>query len=182
MFFVAAFSFLGMQSISAAVTNPPESLPAAPIHDAEKVLSLYSGAYTNAVGIKGFTVPGKTQTDFRTTVLGDEMIYFEGALNSWTSIKFDNPVDIDAYDVVYADVYLVSGASTKLKVMFQNSTYNCIVATLNEGWNKVEIKLDDFRNPPSDAKQPTPPDFKAVEQIGFLNNSGYARTVYIDNI
>ena len=168
----------------AAVANPPESLPATPTHDASKVLSLYSDFYTpNAVGISSFTnINGATISGSQLSVLGDNMIYLEKALNPWSFINFDKSVDIDEYDALYADIYVVE-SETPVKVMFKGSdnvnTYNFVVATLQEGWNKVEIKLDDFRTP---TEGKVAPNFKDVVKIGFINNKGTQRSLYIDNL
>ena len=184
LLFVIAVFFLGIRPSLAAVANPPESLPATPTHDASKVLSLYSDFYTpNVVGISSFTnISGATISGSQLSVLGDNMIYLEKALNPWSFINFDKSIDIDEYDALYADIYVIEG-ETPVKVMFKSSdnvnTYNFVVATLQEGWNKVEIKLDDFRTP---TEGKVAPNFKDVVKIGFINNKGSQRSIYIDNL
>lgn len=173
MFFVAALSVLGVQSVNATVSNPPTSLPLAPTHNAADVLSIYSEAYTNVATFSGLTGVGDVKEE--RTVLGDKMLYFENGFNSWSYINFESPVNIDTYDVIFMDIYVVAGTTTDLKVSFAegSSTFNIRVT---EGWNKVEIDLNDYRI------LATPPDFTQVGKIGIINAGGYARTIYIDNI
>ena len=97
LLFVIAVFFLGIRPSLAVVANPPESLPATPTHDASKVLSLYSDFYTpNVVGINSFTnISGATISGSQLSVLGDNMIYLEKALNPWSFINFDKSIDID---------------------------------------------------------------------------------------
>lgn len=163
----------GTSNILAAVSNPPTTLPAAPVHDSNSVLSFFSGVYTNAASISGFSGTGTTTVE---TVLGDQMIYIENGLNGWANINLTTPLNIDNYDSLYIDVYVVSGAFD-LKVMFTDgSTTFIIPPKLQEGWNKVGIRLNAYRD------LATPPDFTSVSKIGLINNGGYARTVYVDNI
>ncbi len=165
--------FFGIQTITAAVDNPPATLPAAPTQDAGSVFSIFSGAYTNAATIKGFSGAGSTQVK---SVLGDDMIYIDNGLNAWSYIEFNQALNIDEYPKLHMDVYVVSGAFD-LKASFAvGSTTFKLSPKLEEGWNSVEINLADYKS------LATPPNFKSVTQIGLINNGGYGRTVYVDNI
>lgn len=173
LFFVVIMYLLGTQTLLATVSNPPETLPVAPTHNATDVLSIYSGAYTNATTIGSLSGVGTIKEE--RTVLGDNMLYFENGLNSWSYINFGSPVNISDYNVIFMDIYVVSGLNTDIKISFGDgtSTFNIRVT---EGWNKVEIDMNDYRI------LPIPPNFTQIRKIGIINNSGSARTIYVDNI
>ncbi|MDX9747653.1 MAG: T9SS type A sorting domain-containing protein [Paludibacter sp.] len=169
---VAAVSLFSIQSAMAVVPNPPEALPAAPTHDAGIVKSVFSGAYTNAAIISGFSGVGDIK-EIR-QVLGDDMIYIENGLNEWANVEFASALSIDGYKVLFMDVYVVATAfNLKLSLGDGSSTFSIPVV---EGWNKVEIDLNDYR------VLATPPDMTNITKLGFLNDAGYPRTIYVDNI
>ncbi len=173
--FSSAFVLLfGIQSmVMAAVDNPPATLPTAPTREAGSILSIFSGAYTNAVTIKGFSGAGGSQVK---SVLGDDMIYIDKGLNAWSYIEFNQALNIDEYQKLHLDVYVVSGAFD-LKVSFTVGATTFILSPkLQEGWNSVDINLADYKS------LAIPPNFKNVTQIGLINNGGYERTVFVDNI
>lgn len=172
MFCVGIAFLFGMQNVMAAVPNPPETLPATPTHESTSVLSVFSGAYTNATNISGFSGPGTSTVE---TVLGDEMVYMNAGLGGWTYINFETPLNINDYDSIYMDVYLVASPFT-MKVRFNASSGYTLSTQIEEGWNRVKVDIDDLR------VLATPPDFTQISSIGFINGGGYARTVYIDNI
>lgn len=172
LFFVAAMTLLGVQSAMAAVSDPPEAIPATPTHESASVLSAFSGAYTNATNISGFIGPG---TSLVATVLGDEMVSMNAGLSGWTYINFETPLNINDYDSIYMDVYLVASPFT-MKLRFNASSGYTLSTQIIEGWNRVKVNIDDLR------ALATPPDFTNISSIGFINGAGYARTIYIDNI
>lgn len=160
------------QTVSAAVPNPPETLPAAPTHAAGDVLSIYSGYYDNATTVSSLTGTGVFK-EFR-NVLDDEMIYFETGLSSWSVVNLSSPVNIAPYNVLILDIYVVSGNfNMKVRLADGSSTFNIGVV---EGWNRIQVDLTDY------LMLALPPDLSQVASISFLNDGGYARTVYIDNI
>ncbi len=180
-----AMLLLGIQNTMAAVSNPPATLPSAPTHDASDVFSIFSGAYTNQAVISKFSGPA-TQTAAKIeTVSGDDMIYFETGLNAWSYVHFEETINIDDYEKVHMDVYVVSGAFA-FKVLFPSGDIDSprlgssvrFYPDLEEGWNSVDMNLADYRALAADKI----PDFKKITQIGFINHGGQARTVYIDNI
>ncbi len=169
---VAAISLFSVQSAMAAVPNPPEALPAAPAHDAGLVKSVFSGAYTNVSTITGFSGVGDVKEVRQ--VLGDDMIYIENGLNEMAYVEFESALNIDTYKVLFMDVYVVATAfNLKVSLGDGSSTFSIPVV---EGWNKVEIDLNDYRVLAS------PPDLANIAKIGFINDAGYARTIYVDNI
>lgn len=169
---VAAISLFSVQSAMAAVPNPPEALPAAPAHDAGLVKSVFSGAYTNVSTITGFSGVGDVKEVRQ--VLGDDMIYIENGLNEMAYVEFESALNIDTYKVLFMDVYVVATAfNLKVSLGDGSSTFSIPVV---EGWNKVEIDLNDYRVLAS------APDMVNITKMGFINDAGYARTIYVDNI
>lgn len=169
---VAAISLFSVQSAMAAVPNPPAALPAAPTHDAGIVKSVFSGAYTNVTTISGFSGVGDVKEVRQ--VLGDDMIYIENGLNEMAYVEFGSALDINTYKVLFMDVYVVATAfNLKVSLGDGSSTFSIPVV---EGWNKVEIDLNDYRVLTS------PPDMANITKMGFINDAGYARTIYVDNI
>ncbi len=181
---VVAMALLGIQTTIAAVDNPPTTLPAVPTHDASNVFSIFSGVYTNQVAISKFSGPPAQKASVE-NVLGDDMIYLQDGLNSWSYVHFDQTINIDDYEKIHMDVYVVSGAFS-LKVLFPSGNIDndklgssvMFTPPLQEGWNSVDMNLADYRALAADKV----PDFKKVTRIGFINNGGQPRTVYIDNI
>lgn len=172
--FVALVS--GLQNTFGQVPSPPESLLPAPKHSQEKVLSFFSGHYTATTTYTGITSTSAATKRELTNVLNDQMVYIEGGLNGWEHFGFSNALDISNYDSISFDVYVVKSAFDLKVQLGANSTGIVVLPRLQEGWNRVKVKLANFRF------LTTPPDLTAVRQISFINNGGYARTVFIDNI
>lgn len=158
---------------TAAVADPPESLLTTPTDDASGVLSFFSNAYTNATTVKDYSGTGTASVK---TILGKQMINIESGLNGWAYVNFNSALDISRYDSINVDMYVVSGAFDLKVVLASGSASITAVPKLTEGWNRVRLSLNDFKNLTS------PPALTSISQIGFINNGGYARTVYIDNI
>ncbi|MDR1681972.1 MAG: cellulase family glycosylhydrolase [Candidatus Symbiothrix sp.] len=175
LFLIVVF-FLGIHNVNAAVADPPESFLAAPTHDASEVLALFSTTYTPTTGIKTILDASGASKGEVTTVSGKELIYISSALNGWVNINFTQAVDISQYEYLNMDIYVVSGAFD-CKVQFTSETSAVVITPkLAEGWNRVQLSLSDFTN------SLTPPALTGVNQIRIINNGGYQRTVYIDNI
>ena len=177
----AVFSLLllflaGTHSVQSAVPNPPESVLPIPGHSQNKVLSFFSGVYTNSASISGISGNSAATKREVKTVLGDQMIYIEGGMNSWENVSFNTSLNINAYDSISFDIYVVSGAFDLKVQLASNTTGIVITPKLQEGWNRVKIKLANFK------LLTAPPDLTSVSQISFINNGGYNRTIYIDNI
>lgn len=174
--FLTILCFLGMQMARAAVSNPPEFLLSTPTQDPQTVISFFGDTYTNATTFKNFTSTSAASERSVKTILGSEMLYINGGLNGWESINFNSPVDISNSEKLSLDVYVVSGAfDMKIKFSASSSDYK-IPTKLQEGWNRVEISLKDLKS------LVAPPDLTQVSMFSIINNGGYARTIYIDNI
>jgi len=176
LFAVALMLLIGVQIIRAAVSNPPETLPSAPTENASSVLSFFCGIYNNATTIKDYTgTSGATVREVR-KVSGDDMIYIEDGFNSWESINFAAAQDISNYEYLNFDIYIVSG-TTPLKIKLSDTSTDIVTKSeLPEGWNRIQLKISDFKSLASS------PDLTKVNKIMLLNGKGYKRTAYIDNI
>lgn len=173
---VFASLFAGVTNLAAQAPNPPESLLPAPGHNQDKVLSFFCDHYTAATTFTGITSSSAATKRELTNVLNNQLIYIEGGLNSWEHIGFNTAVDISTYDSISFDVYVVKSAFDLKVQLGTNSTGIVVLPKLQEGWNRVKVKLANFKF------LTTPPDLTVVNQISFINNAGYARTIYIDNI
>lgn len=172
----ALMLLVGVQVGYAAVSNPPESLLDAPTQDAATVTSFFSDAYTNATTFKNFSGTTNATEKSVKTILGKDMLYIAGGLNSWDFVNFNTPVDISNCEKLSFDVYVVSGAfDIKVRLSSTSSGYQ-IPTKLQEGWNRVEVTLDEMKT------LATPPNLKSVSSIGFINGGGQVRTIYISNI
>lgn len=174
--FLALLLLLGMQNVNADVADPPETLPVAPTHDATSVKSIFCGAYTDITTISGLSGQGSATSTIK-PVLGDNMIYFNKGLGGWSFAEFGTTINIDDCEAICFDIYVVKSGFS-LKVYFGQGSSVTVPTPLVEGWNKVEIKLDEYRNLPAGKI----PDLTQISKIGFINAGGYDRIVYIDNI
>jgi aryl-phospho-beta-D-glucosidase BglC (GH1 family) len=154
--------------------NPLENFLSSPPHDSEEVLALFSNTYTSATSIKNFEGTGSKKEIV--TVSGKNLIYIESGLNDWENINFNEAQDISAYDSLSLDIYVVSG-TFDLKIQLEAGS-SSVIATpkLQEGWNRVKIKLNDF------ISSQTPPNLASISRIGVVDNEGSQRTIYMDNI
>ena len=160
------------QTVSAAVPNPPESLPAAPTNAPGDVLSIYSGYYDNATAISGFSGSGDKKEISQ--VIGDDMVYIENGLNTWSYVNFTSPLDVNNFSSIHLDVYVVSG-DFNLKISFADRSSNFSIPVV-EGWNRLQLELNDYK------AMFNPPNFEAVSFIAFINDEGYKRSIFVDNI
>lgn len=168
--------FAGMGSIRAEVANPPTEFLPAPEHEASKVTALFSSQYTAKTTVKDILEPSMAQKGEVKNVAGRDLIFIDNALNAWCTINFKTPVDISVHDSINLDIYVVSGAFNP-KIQFAASTQEFVAdPKLEEGWNRLRIGLNDFRN------SMNPPALNNVSQIRIINKNGYPRTLYIDNV
>lgn len=170
----ALLLLVGAQGTRAEVSNPPTEFLDSPTYAQSDVVVLHSNAYGQTSSVKAIEGQGIVR-EVR-TLEGRDLIYIEKGLNGWSTIQLKQPVDLSGCEYVNLDVYVVTGAFD-CKVNFQSGTTSVIATPkLQEGWNRVALKLDDFRN------SLTPPSLTEVSRIALINNGGYARTIYVDNI
>lgn len=155
-------------------TDPLTTFLDAPTDAASDVLAFFSSAYTNATEVKGFS--GTPATKEVRQVAGRDLLYI-GGLNSWDYVEFQNAVDISKYQKFHMDVYTTAD-DLNIKVRFGGSSSVNYDKTLQVGWNRIEFDIADYLA----ASVATKPNFSAVDKIGFINHTGNARPVYIDNI
>lgn len=170
--FVAVSCFVFSQGLAAEVPNPPEVLPLAPVHSPADVMSIYSGYYDNVTSINDFSGSGDKKEIAQ--VQGDEMVYIENGLNTWAYVNFSSPVNIDSYNSLHFDIYVVTG-NFNLKVSFADGSSNFSIPVV-EGWNRIHLELNDYK------AMFNSPDFKQVSFIAFINDNGYKRSIFVDNI
>ena len=173
----ALFLFAGLGGVRAEVANPPTEFPEAPAESADEVLALHSSHYGVTDGIKDILDNSAAKVGSVKDVEGRQMISIENALNSWVHINFNKTIDISTYGTLHMDVYVVKGAFD-CKMQFASNTANVFLSSekLAEGWNRVVLNLADFTNAVN------PADLTQVKEIALINNGGYARTIYVDNI
>lgn len=176
LYLLLVFLLSGLQDTFAQAPNPPVSLMPAPAHQQAKVKVFYSSHYSSSTTMLGITSNSAATRREVTTVLGKELIFIEGGLNSWEHISFSNALDINDYDSISFDVYVVKSPFDLKVQLGAGSSAIVITPKLQEGWNRVRIKLANFKY------LTTPPDLTNVGQVSLINNGGYSRTVYLDNI
>lgn len=175
-FFTALCLLAGLGIVRAEVANPPTEFLPAPEHDASTVTALFSSTYEAQTTVKDIHEPSMAQKGEVKNVSGRDLIFIDNALNAWCTINFKTPVDISAHDSINLDIYVVSGAFNP-KIQFAESTQEFVAdPKLEEGWNRLRIGLNDFRN------SMNPPALNSVSQIRIINKNGYPRTLYIDNV
>lgn len=174
--FTALFLLSGVWHVRAEVANPPAEFLDAPTHAADEVLALHSSAYTAVTAVKSVLNTAGAKVGEVKEVAGKQLVYIENALNGWASINFTSAVDISQYGSLNLDIYVVKGAFD-CKLQFASGTSAVIISPkLAEGWNRVQLNLSDFVN------SLTPPALSKIDHIDLINNGGYQRTVYVDNI
>lgn len=174
--YLVAILLLATQDIFADVSNPPQTIPVPPTQEAASVKSIFCDEYTDITSIKGFSGRGSATATVK-SVMGNDMIYFDQGLGGWSFVELGTTINLDDCEALCFDIYVVKTGFT-LKVYFGQGASVTIPTPLVEGWNKIEIKLDDYRNLPAGKI----PDLTQISKIGFINGGGYDRTVYIDNI
>ncbi|MFV0471810.1 MAG: T9SS type A sorting domain-containing protein [Paludibacteraceae bacterium] len=180
LFLIVVF-FLGIQSVAQAQSaDPPETLPAAPTHDANDVFSLYSGVYTSSSLVTFSNVTTTTVVD-EITISGDDILHTMIGTGGTPSVAygaasftFSTAVDLDVYNTFFFDFYAVEQNSFNLRVRFYQdaSTYQEVTVRIATGWNKLEVDLNDLRMKGADLTE--------VVEIRLIGEG--ARTVYIDNV
>ena len=148
----------------------PAEMAPAPMHDAQKVKSIFSDAYQSFVEISGLSGVGSMKL---LNVSADESILkIEGGLNSWSNINF-TPADLSDRTYLHIDVYVVrEQGSTTLKFRLDDASGSeNIIQTLEPGWNALDLLLADFHA-----------TLTAVTQLRLINNSGSSVNVFIDNL
>src|SRR5690606_16985622 len=130
----------------------------------------FSDAYSNAIEIESVDMG-----EVLAISDGDIAIKITDGLEGWSYIYFDEKVDISEKENIHFDVYVTDSKFTG-KIRFDLSSGYQFPFEFEQGWNSIDIALEDL----SDLA--TPANFSELGSVAFINSTGYARTVYIDNI
>src|SRR5690606_28977890 len=129
---VSLIMLWGFQNVHAQVDDPPTTFAPSPSLDAGEVVSIFSDAYTNAVGITSVD-----EGEILSIAVGDDAVKITDGFDGWTYINLDQAVDIDSKEFIHIDFYVISPFTGKVR--FNGSSGYVLPSAFVEGWNSFDI-------------------------------------------
>lgn len=183
LFYTLAVLVLGTQNLKAQAVDPPEILADRPTYNETYVNPIFCDGYSGNATIKKFSFAGAGAGS--QVLLSDKnVVKFSGAFAAWSFIEFNETINLEEYDFLCFDVYVIE-SNFFIKVRFNEAStppgnsYVKAGGTAKTGeWTRIKVDLKDYYN----AVTGTKPTYNNVTKLAFINHGGQARTVYIDNI
>lgn len=125
------------------ITPPLVAAPTPPNRNAEDVVSIYSGKYTNLTGTK----IGKNWGE--ATIAGDILVQNDLTKQllqfNYQGIVLENPVNLTGFEKLHIDFYKTDQAQIKLSIIHVGGgDITKLLSISNPGWNSFDIPLSDF--------------------------------------
>jgi len=145
-----------------------------PIIPADRVLSVYSDAYSNVAGTQFRPNWGQGTQYEEVTVVGNKTIKYSNL--SYEGIQLDTPLDVTSYNNLHIDVYGAGTSAVDFTVINQVGGAGSPLLqievktplTLKAGWNSFDIPLSSL----------TGLELNRIGQFMFVGS----QTIYVDNI
>ncbi|MGG9972048.1 hypothetical protein ACQ33O_09675 [Ferruginibacter sp. SUN002] len=147
--------------------TPPTAAPT-PTRDAAKVISIFSGAYTNVAGTDFNPNWGQATAVSQLSIAGNNTLKYAGL--NYQGTQFGSNQNVSTYDVFHIDYYTANSTSLKLFLISpgKETPYTLNVPT-GGVWTSVDIPLSAFSSVV---------DLTNVFQIKIEGNGD----IYIDNL
>jgi len=152
---------------------PPATAAPTPTVPADRVLSLYSNAYTNVSGTDWFPNWGQSTQVSNVLVAGNDTKKYE-SLN-YQGVQFSNPVNASGMTTLHIDMWTPN--CTTFEVNLINTSPSTVeqsvsLSPVNSGWNSFDIPLSQYTNI----------NLSSINQMKFVATPFGTTTAYLDNI
>ena len=172
----AASTSYGSGNIAAnfVVSFPPPSTAApTPTVPADRVLSLYSNAYTNVAGTDWFPNWGQSTVVSDIQVAGNDTKKYE--FLNYQGVQFSNPVDASSMTTLHVDIWTPNCTTFDLNLINTSPStvqQSVTLSPSNSGWNSFDIALSQYTNI----------NLASINQMMFVATPSGTTTAYLDNI
>ena len=172
----AASSSYGSGNIAAnfIVSFPPPTTAApTPTVPADRVLSLYSNAYTNVVGTDWFPNWGQSTVVSDIQVAGNDTKKYE--FLNYQGVQFSNPVDASSMTTLHVDIWTPNCTTFEVNLINTSPStaqQSVTLSPTNTGWNSFDIALSQY----------TSINIASINQMMFVATPSGTTTAYLDNI
>ena len=168
----------GSTTATLVVSFPPPSTaaPTPPARAPSNVVSLFSGAYTNAVTADFFPNWGQGTTYQLASIAGNPTLNYTNL--DYEGIDFaSTPLNVSGMTKMHLDIWTPNVSPIAISLIASGENAVTLTPTLS-GWNSFDINLTDYSNAGRDLTNVI--QIK-LEKPGFVYH-GEINTVYIDNI
>ena len=158
---------------------PPATAAPTPTVPADRVLSLYSNAYTNVAGTDWFPNWGQSTQVSDVQIAGNDTKKYE--FINYQGVQLANPIDVSSMTTLHIDfwtpncttfdVYLVNQALPAGQVGFSGEQAVSLSPT-QSGWNSLDIPLSSYNTL----------ELNHIQQLKFVATPSGTSTAYMDNI
>jgi hypothetical protein len=156
------------------VSYPPPTVAApTPTVPADRVLSLYSNAYTNVAGTDFFPNWGQSTVVSDIQVAGNDTKKYE--FLNYQGIQLASPIDVSTMTTLHVDIWTPN--CTTFEVFLINTSPSTVQQSVSlspttSGWNSFEIPLTQYSNIA----------LNNVGQMMFTGTPSGTSSVYLDNL
>lgn len=151
-------------------TEPETAAPAPPVREADDVMSVYSGAYTNIAGTDFTPNWGQSTVVTFETIEGDETMKY--AAFNYQGTQFANALDVTAMETLHVDMWTADATSVNIFCISTGpvETAYALPITPNE-WVSYNIPLTAFTG------------VNMADLIQFKFDGGNSsQTIFLDNL
>ncbi len=170
---------IGLYTTGVITANLVVSFPApliaapTPTVPADRVLSLYSNAYTNVSGTDWFLNTQQTTIGSDIQIAGNDTKKYE--FLDFQRVQFANPINASSMTSLHIDIWTPNASSFKVFLINNNTVSAQQSVTLNPsniGWNSFDIPLSQY----------TTIDMSNINQLMFMASPSGTTTAYLDNL
>ncbi|MEI7509573.1 MAG: hypothetical protein WCJ62_08930, partial [Flavobacterium sp.] len=178
----AAAGAYGSGVIATTITvsfPPPATAAPTPTVPVDRVMSLYSDAYTNVAGTDWVPNWGQLTQASEIQIAGNNTRKYE--LMNYQGVQLANPIDVSSMTSLHVDIYtpncttfdvfLVNQALPAGQVGFSGEQSFSLSPT-QSGWNSFDIPLSAYNTL----------ELNHIQQLKFVATPSGTSTVYLDNI
>ena len=167
------FSIILCFFVCSAQAQPTTAATTPPARTASKVVSLFSGAYTNVAGTDWFPAWGQSTIVTDVTIAGNATKKY--ASFNYQGVQFLSSVDASNMDSLHLDVWTPNCTSFEIYLINTSPTTVEQKVTLTpvlSGWNSFNIAISQYNNIA----------LNNIGQFKFVGTPFGTSTVYLDNI
>lgn len=171
--YLLLFLVLSSYLFCAQAQQPAIAAATPPARPAAKVVSLFSGAYTDVPGTDWFPAWGQTTIVSDVTIAGNATKKY--TLFNYEGVQFLSPIDASNMDTLHLDIWTPNCTSFEVYLINTSPTtieQKVILTPVLSGWNSFNIALSQYTNI----------SLNNIGQLKFVGTPFGSGTVYLDNI
>ncbi|MEC4049907.1 T9SS type A sorting domain-containing protein [Flavobacterium sp. SUN046] len=152
---------------------PPATAAPTPTIPADRVLSLYSNAYTNVAGTDWFPNWGQSTQVSDVQISGNDTKKYE--FLNYQGVQLASAIDVSSMTTLHVDIWTPNCTTFEVNLINSGASttqQSVSLSPVNSGWNSFDIPLSQYNTI----------NLSSVNQLMFVATPSGSTTAYLDNI